>query len=113
MNKQTPLIIGDIDSLAREFYSSYDPEYWHNLLDWLKYSHDNFDTLRDDFSRSREEKVNPDEFRKMIRCELHFLYFKMIETLFDIIFAVCSHNLKTLWLALNFSNDRRTPYFKG
>jgi hypothetical protein len=35
----------------------------------------------------------------------------MVETLFEIIFAVSRHDNKDLWVALTFSNDRNTPFY--
>jgi len=46
-----------------------------------------------------------------MRTEIHFLYFQMIETLFEIIFAVSESDNRDLWVALTFS-DFRNNYKK-
>jgi hypothetical protein len=96
-------IINDIDSLQKEFYKMYDPDYWLYRIMLLKNSHDNFDSLKDTLTKNTEDHKDED-FKRVIRTELHFLYFQMIETLFEIIFAIYEKDNRDLWLSLTFSD---------
>jgi hypothetical protein len=102
--------VNNLDSLQKEFYRMYDPDYWLYRIMLLKNSHDNFDQLKSSLTKNTEEIADKD-FRRVIRTELHFLYFQMIETLFEIIFAVSKHDNRDLWVALTFSNDSKTSFF--
>jgi len=99
----------DLDKLQKEFYRSYDPDYWLYRIMLLKNSHDNFEQLKDVLAKNTEETVDGD-FKRVIRTELHFLYFQMVETLFEIIFAT-KHDNRDLWMALTFSNDKNTAFY--
>jgi len=102
--------VNDLDNLQKEFYRMYDPDYWLYRIMLLKNSHDDFDQLKSSLTKNTEETIGKD-FQRVIRTELHFLYFQMVETLFEIIFAVSRHDNKDLWVALTFSNDRNTPFY--
>jgi len=98
-------IINDLDSLQKEFYQMYDPDYWLYRIMLLRNSHDNFDQLKPSLTKNTEETIDKD-FRRVMRTEMHFLYFQMIETLFEIIFAVSESDNRDLWVALTFSDFR-------
>jgi len=102
--------INDIDGLQKEFYQMYDPDYWLYRIMLLKNSHDDFDQLKSSLTKNTEETIDKD-FRRVMRTEIHFLYFQMIETLFEIIFAVSESDNRDLWVALTFS-DFRNNYKK-
>ncbi|MFA5127131.1 MAG: hypothetical protein WC465_04030 [Patescibacteria group bacterium] len=102
--------VNDIDSLQKEFYQMYDPDYWLYRIMLLKNSHDDFDQLKSSLTKNTEKTIDKD-FRRVMRTEMHFLYFQMIETLFEIIFAVSESDNRDLWLALTFS-DFRNNYKK-
>ncbi len=102
--------VNNLDNLQKEFYRMYDPDYWLYRIMLLKNSHDDFDKLKSCLVKNTEEIVDKD-FQRVIRTELHFLYFQMIETLFEIIFAVSKHDNRDLWIALTFSNDRNTLFY--
>jgi len=102
--------VNDLDGLQKEFYRSYDPDYWLYRIHLLKNCHDNFDNIKSTLTKKIEE-VMGDDYKRMLRTELHFLYFQMIETLFEIIFAISEHDNRDLWVALTFSNDRSTYYY--
>lgn len=102
--------VNNLDSLQKEFYRMYDPDYWLYRIMLLKNSHDDFDQLKLSLIKNTKEAVDKD-FRRVIRTELHFLYFQMIETLFEIIFAISKHDNRDLWVALTFSNDSKTPFY--
>lgn len=99
------LSINDRDSLQKEFYRDFDLDYWLYKIVLLKNTHDNFDLL----SASLEkvvDKFSSDDCKRMMRTEMHFLYFQMVESLFEIIFAVMEKDNRDLWITLSFSNWR-------
>jgi len=100
-NKQ--FIVNDLDSLQKEFYKTHDPDYWLYKISLLKNCHDNFDSIKDTLNDNLSGVVD-DDYKRALRTEMHFLYFQMVETLFEIIFAVSKHDNRNLWLALTFSN---------
>jgi len=102
--------VDDLDNLQKEFYRMCDPDYWLYRIMLLKNSHDDFEKLKPSLTKNTEEAIDKD-FQRVIRTELHFLYFQMVETLFEIIFAVSRHDNRDLWVALTFSNDRDTPFY--
>ena len=97
--------VNDIESLQKEFYRMYDPDYWLYKIMLLKNSHDEFDNLKPLLIKNTEETVDKD-FQRVIRTEMHFLYFQMVETLFEIIFAISESDNRDLWIAITFSNYR-------
>lgn len=109
IGEKRALTVNDLDKLQKEFYQTYDPDYWIYRIELLKNSHDNFEDTKDILTKNLSE-VEDDKFKRAIRTELHFLYFQMTETLFEIIFALTEHDNRDLWLALTFSNEK-TTYF--
>jgi len=103
MKKLENFVINNPDALQNEFYGNYDPDYWLYQISLLKNCHDNFDTIKNHLTAGLPN-VNCDDFKRMLRTELHFLYFQMVETLFEIIFAISTFDDKYLWLALTFSD---------
>ncbi len=104
-SKNKQFIVNDLDSLQKEFYKTYDPDYWLYKISLLKNCHDNFDSIKDTLNADLSDVVD-DDYKRALRTEMHFLYFQMVETLFEIIFAVSKHDNRNLWLALTFSNWR-------
>ena len=102
-SKNKQFIVNDLDSLQKEFYKTYDPDYWLYKISLLKNCHDNFDSIKDTLNADLSDVVD-DDYKRALRTEMHFLYFQMVETLFEIIFAVSKHDNRNLWLALTFSN---------
>lgn len=101
--KDKQFIVNDLNSLQKEFYKTYDPDYWLYKIGLLKNCHDNFDGIKKSLSNGLNEIVDED-YKRMIRTEMHFLYFQMVETLFEIIFAISKHDGRNLWLELTISN---------
>lgn len=101
--------VNNLDNLQKEFYRSYDPDYWLYRISMLKNCHDNFDNVKKILTEGIEEVID-DDYKRVLRTELHFLYFQMVETLFEIIFAL-KHDNRDLWIALTFSNDRDTCFY--
>lgn len=102
--------VNNLNHLQEEFYRMYNPDYWLYRIMLLKNSHDDFELLKLSLAKDTEEIID-DDFKRVLRTELHFLYFQMIETLFEIIFAILKHDSRNLWVALTFSNDKSTPFY--
>lgn len=94
--------------LESEFYREYNFDYWLYKINLLKSTHNN--VLSEELKKEIQD-FNEEQFKRMLRTELHFLYFQMTETLFEIIFALAKHDNRYLWLALSFSNERNSVYF--
>lgn len=105
-SKNKQFIVGDLDSLQKEFYKTYNPDYWLCKIGLFKNCHDNFESVRDILKDDLVDIVD-DDYKRVLRTEIHFLYFQMVETLFEIIFAVSKHDNRNLWFALTFSNWRK------
>ncbi len=108
--KLKTFIVNDLDNLQKEFYRMYDPDYWLYRIMLLKNSHDDFKLIKTSLTKNTKETKDED-FKRVIRTELHFLYFQMIETLFEIIFAISRHDNRNLWVVLTFSNYKNTPFY--
>jgi hypothetical protein len=109
-NQLKEIGVFDLDKLQENFFRNYNPDYWKYKIILLKNSHDYYDDIKDKLADDQEE-IDDEYCKRVIRTELHFLYFQMIETLFETIFAICEHENRDLWLALTFSNDRETHYY--
>jgi hypothetical protein len=108
--KNKKFIVNDLESLQKEFYKTYNPDYWLYKISLLKNCHDNFDHAKEVLTKDLPDVVDED-YKRTLRTELHFLYFQIVETLFEIIFAVSKHDNRHLWLALTFSNDRQCGFY--
>jgi hypothetical protein len=104
--------VNDLDKLQKEFYRMYNPDYWLYRIKLLKNSHDSFVDVKTFLNKDIHESESED-YKRMIRTELHFLYFQMIETLFEIIFALENADNRDLWAALTFSNDKTTYFYSN
>ena len=102
--------IRDLNEIQQLFYSHYDLDYWLYKINHLKDYHDKYDDLKKIFNNNNNNnisKMDGEKYKMMLRTELHFTYYQMIEALFELIFAVIEYE-NELWLALTFSNNRRT-----
>lgn len=102
--------VNNLEALQNEFYREYNVDYWLYKITLLKDSHDNYENVKQYLTKNLKDPSDED-FKRTMRTEMHFLYFQMIETLFEIIFAVASHDNRDLWLALTFSNERNTAFY--
>jgi len=98
-SKDKQFSVADLDSLQKEFYKTYDPDYWLYKITLLKNCHDNFDQIKDVLKKELADVVD-DDYRRVLRTEMHFMYFQMVETLFEIMFTISKHDNRNLWLAL-------------
>jgi len=91
------------ENIQKEFYKAYDTDYWLYKVKLLKNCHDNYGLVKavieNDLSESTEE-----DYKRMMRTEIHFLCFQMIETLFELLFVITETDNKNLWSELSFSN---------
>lgn len=100
-------LVKDLERLQQEFYRSYNPDYWLCKMQLLKNSHDNFESLKEILKIGID--VDDAHYTRVLRTELHFLYFQMTEALFEIVFAIARHDNRNLWLSLTVS-DWRSNY---
>lgn len=98
--------------LSKEFYQNYDIDYWNNIIDTLRFNHDSFEELQPIFEKYGYcfEKA---KYQRTMRVELHFLYFKLVESLFEMIFAIYNFDGRMLWLALSLSNKKDSYYYSA
>lgn len=92
----------DKEYMKKAFYKLYYPEYWLYKMRLLKNCHDHFDevekVLKADFDNFKKEN-----YKRMLRAEIHFLYFQMVEALFEIIFAISIYDNREIWPRITFS----------
>lgn len=104
----------ELQKLSEEFFRNYNPDYWLYKIALLRSCHDSYDTLKAVFAKELpEEEIKDENYKRVIRTELHFLYFQMTETLFEIIFAMSRHDNRNIWLALTLSNKRDSDYYSN
>jgi len=85
----------------KEFYLNYQTDYWGYKIAMLKNSLDNFKVAKNTIYSGLED-TNDDDCLLMIKTEIHFLYFQIIETLFELIFALEERAEEYLWYSLSF-----------
>lgn len=96
-----------INDLLR-FYKSYFMEYWEVKYKYLKYEIENYD-----FQKQRLAEISgfdvisnyEKNFLSMLKFDLHFMKFQIIETLFSFIFALENGDDVNLWFNLSFPKD--------
>jgi len=101
--KNKHFIVNDFDFLQKEFYRTYNPDYWLCKICLLNNCHSNFDSIKNVLKQNLDNVID-DDYKRSLRTEMHFLYFQMIETLFEIVFAVSKNDNRNLWINLTFSN---------
>ena len=104
------LIVNDLNRINKSFFKNYNIDYWLYKICILKECHDNSNKVFDIITKDLID-TDIEDFRKILRLELHFLYFHLIETLFTLYFNVCKFPNTQLWLALAFSNDQDTYFY--
>ena len=90
------------------FFTTYNPDKWLIKINFLKKSFDNLDNIYEYIKYENSEK---EVYENFIKEELHFLIYPMIETLFELIFALKDFNEYELPYSLTFVNDKRTLYY--
>lgn len=86
-----------------DFYKNYNLDYWPSKIALLKNCYEHFDKVKEFIY---EELNDPDDekFLLMLRTDLHYLYFQMVEALFELIFAIQKRDDTNLWYYLSFSD---------
>lgn len=85
-----------------EFYKYYPIDHWIYKANMLKNIIDNFNSLKNAILKDLGDVIEEDCI-KMLKAEIHFTLFQMIETLFELIFALEKRDDKKLWLYLSLS----------
>jgi hypothetical protein len=91
--------------IQKEFYQNYNPDHWLYKISRLKNCHDEYDKIKEILKKNLID-VDDEDYRRSLRTEMHFLYFQIVETLFEIIFAVSKYDNRDLWHTLTFSDWR-------
>lgn len=86
-----------------EFYRLYPVEYWRYKLFLLKTSLEEC-ALTKNPSQDQIGTIDNKAFTNMLKAEIHFTYFQMIETLFEMIFGLENQDDINLWYLLTFSS---------
>lgn len=104
------LIINDVNELEKEFYSNYHLYYWLSKIHLLKNCHDKYENVKSAI-KSDLTNISDDDYKRVLRTEMHFLYFQMVETLFEFIFTYETNGDKQIWINL-INSDFKKNYKK-
>ena len=88
-----------------EFFQSYPINHWVEKLSLLKNYIENYDSVKETLQKDLID-VDDTKYIKMLKAEIHFTYFQMIEALFELIFALEKLDDKNLWYYISFSKFR-------
>jgi len=94
-----------------EFYKNYQVDYWSYKIGILKNSLDNFDEVKETFYKNLQDTIDKDCIL-MIKTDLHFIYFQIIEALFELIFALEKMDERNLWYYLSFPESNHYDRIK-
>jgi len=104
------------DDLLR-FYKSYFMDYWEVKYKLLKYEIDNFESQKHKLAETSGYHTIPNYEKKylsVLKLDLHFIKFQIIESLFSFIFALENRDDKFIWFNLSFprceGDIRNYPY---
>ena len=86
-----------------KFYEVYNVDYWYYKLSLLKNYLDDYDTVGE-FLQKDVGEVDQRHYVNMLKAEMHFTYFQMIESLFEMTFALQKKDDPNLWYHLTFSD---------
>lgn len=103
-------IIPPLDYL--EFYKNYNLDYWPSKLSLLQNCYENLDKIKN-YLYIELDDPNDDKFLLMLKTDLHFLYYQMVETLFELIFALQYQDDKNLWYYLSFADKNNYSKIKS
>ena len=85
-----------------EFYKDYPIDHWLYKANMLKNVIENFDSIKNVILKDLGDVIEEDCI-KMLKAEIHFTLFQMIETLFELIFTLEKRDDRKLWLYLSLS----------
>lgn len=89
-----------------EFYKLYPIDHWIYKVNMLENIINNYDSVKKILHENLIDVIDKDCVN-MLKAEIHFTYFQIIEALFELIFALEKRKDKFLWFLLSFSNYRR------
>lgn len=92
--------------LFKNFYKKYHIDHWLYKLNYLKYSLDNFDQIKSNIYENLNDTKDEDCIL-MLKTEMHFTYFQIIETLFEMVLALNEDNDLFLWLNLSITKSSK------
>ena len=84
------------------FYEKYQVDYWGFKIQILKNIIDDFQNLKSSIL-SNITDINDSDAILTIKTDLHFTYFQMIESLFELIFAIEYFDEENIWHYISFS----------
>lgn len=85
----------------KDFYRKYQVDYWLYKIVSLKNIFDNFDLVKNILYKDITD-TDDDSLKLMLKTEIHFTYYQIIETLFELIFAL-QKDPELLWYYISFS----------
>jgi len=85
----------------KEFFEKYQCEYWAYKLVSLKNILDNFEGAKP-LIYNNIENADDDDCKLMLKAEIHFTYYQVVETLFEIMFGL-QNSPELLWFHISFS----------
>ena len=88
------------------FYLHYNPDHWLTRLALLRAGHDRLEEFRKLVPDDLPE-VDQETMKRVLRAEVHFMYFQMVETLFELVFAAQRGDPRDLWRVLTLAPFRR------
>jgi len=94
-----------------DFYKHYPVDHWIYKTAMLKRIIENFDSVKDIILKNVTDVIDKDCIN-MLKAEIHFTLFQMIETLFELIFALEKRDDKNLWLYLSLSKSNSRFTYK-
>ncbi len=94
-----------------EFYRYYPVDHWIYKVNMLNNLIENYDLHKDIICEGLIEVIDKDCIN-MLKAEVHFILFQMIETLFELIFALEKRDDKKLWLYLSITQSTSRKRYK-
>jgi len=92
----------DTDKILLDFYKFYPSDHWKYKATMLKNILEKYEEVEDILNLGIIDVIEED-YKKMLKVEIHFTYFHMVEALFELIFALEKLDDKKLWLYLSIS----------
>ena len=96
----------------KEFYLNYQIDYWSYKIAMLKNVFDNFHEVKNTIYKGLTD-TNDEDFLLMIKTDLHFLYFQVIEALFELIFALEKGDERYIWFHMSFPDGNHYNRIKS
>lgn len=94
-----------------EFYRLYPIDHWIYKANMLKNLIENFDSVKEIILKDLEDVIENDCIN-MLKAEIHFNLFQIIETLFELIFALEKRDDNNLWLYLSLTQSTSKERYK-